>query len=293
MYFVEVAKEKSFTRAAANCYISQPALSKSVRQLEEELNSKLFIRDYANFELTEEGEILFADAIDIIDSFDSIKTRIEMAQGKVGHPIKIALSPLLGNACFGDIIASFCEQNPGMSIDYYETDKLSLAYPNYIKEIDLSILLLPQNEVASLSDFMIKDLASCHLMSVVSKHHELAKAQTLSLKSFLNETIITAGDVLQIIIENGLNQVGKKHIFSSSTADYVQKMILQKGGVLILPDFIALSMAENALYQLIPLEYDITCRLVMIIKKHARDKETLKAVEKHILNVFNLMYGAL
>jgi len=291
-YFVETAKEKSFTRAAANCYISQPALSKSIKQLEEELNSKLFIRDYATFELTQEGKILLADATDIISIFNSIKMRIDMTRAKADHPIKIAVSPLLGNVCFGNIIANFCEVNPDTPIDYYETDRISLANPDYLKEMDVSILLLPQISVELSNDYLVTDITSCRLTGLVSSRHEFDKTERLNLKSFLKETIITAGDVLPIIYANDLNQVGKKHVFSSSSADYVQKMILQKGGVLILPDFIAQSMAADPLYRLVPLEYDIICRLVLVTKRKTRCSQVVKQIQNHIFNEFALEHKA-
>ncbi len=289
-YFVEIAKEKSFTRAAANCYISQPALSKSIRQLEEELNSKLFIRDYAIFELTKEVEILLADAIDIISSFNNIKTRIEMTQARVEYPIKIAVSPFLGNACFGSIIAKFCELNPGMPVDYYETDRISLTSPNCMKEMDIFILLLPQKTAEFSSDYFVTDIAACNLSCLVSSQHKLGETKKLNLKALLKEPIITAGDVLQIIYANELNQFGKKHIFSSCSAGYVQEMIVQKKGILILPDFIAQSMAADPLYRMVPFEYDIACRLVLVAKRNTRYGQIIKQIQNHIIYEFALEY---
>lgn len=290
IYFVEVAKEKSFTKAAANCFVSQPALSKSIRHLEEELDSRLFIRDGAIFELTKEGEILFADAIDLIDSFHNIRKNIEMTRTNIDNPIKIAVSPLLGNVCFGKIVAAFCELNPGMPISYFETDKLSLVSPNFMKTMDISLLLLPQKGVEVTSDYVVNNLISCNLMGLVARQHKLGKMNNLSLKSLLKETIITTNDVLQIINGNDLNQVGKKHVFSALNADYVQNMILHKEGLLILPDFIAKSMAENPLYRLIDLEYEITCRLVLITKKNVRYSKILEQIQNYIFDEFNLKY---
>lgn len=57
--FYYVAKEKSITGAAKRLYISQPAISKSLKKLEEELAVELFSRNLNGVELTEEGKILF------------------------------------------------------------------------------------------------------------------------------------------------------------------------------------------------------------------------------------------
>ncbi|MBF4694376.1 LysR family transcriptional regulator [Fusibacter ferrireducens] len=293
IYFVEVAKEKSFTKAAANCYVSQPALSKSIRHLEEELDSRLFIRDGAIFELTKEGEILFADATNLIDNFHNIRKNIEMTRTHLDAPIKIAVSPFLGNLFFGKIIAEFCALNPGLPISYYETDKLSLISPNFIKTMDISLLLSPQKEFEVTGDYDVSNLMPCNLMGLVSHQHGFEKKNNLSLQSFLRETIITTDDVLQIINANDLNPLGKKHVFSALNAEYVQNMILHKEGLLILPDFIAKSMAANPRYKLLELEYDITCRLVLIAKKNVRYSKILEKIQRYIFSEFNLKYRTL
>ncbi len=57
-YFIEIAKENSITKAAENLFISQPALSQRLRQLEKEIGTQLFLRDGNKMKLTEAG-ILF------------------------------------------------------------------------------------------------------------------------------------------------------------------------------------------------------------------------------------------
>lgn len=58
-YFVDISKRESFTKAADDIYVSQSALSKSVKSLEQELNVTLIDRTSKSFNLTEEGKILF------------------------------------------------------------------------------------------------------------------------------------------------------------------------------------------------------------------------------------------
>ena len=58
--FYYVAKEKSITKAAKKLYISQPAISKSLKKLEEEINVSLFVRNLNGVELTEAGSILYS-----------------------------------------------------------------------------------------------------------------------------------------------------------------------------------------------------------------------------------------
>ena len=65
-YFVRIVEEKSFTKAAEKLFISQPALSKSIRALEAELGVTLFKRDPRELSLTSEGENVYCYAVDIL-----------------------------------------------------------------------------------------------------------------------------------------------------------------------------------------------------------------------------------
>ena len=73
-YFQIVANERSFTKAAEKLNMSQPPLSRQIKDLENELGVKLFIRKYKNLELTEQGELFLDYANKIIDlSLESIR----------------------------------------------------------------------------------------------------------------------------------------------------------------------------------------------------------------------------
>lgn len=69
-YFVEAAKEESMTHAALKLHVTQPTLSKQIKELEEELGQKLFVRGNYHIRLTPEGEILYKRALDILDMVD-------------------------------------------------------------------------------------------------------------------------------------------------------------------------------------------------------------------------------
>jgi DNA-binding transcriptional LysR family regulator len=69
-YFVEAAREGSMTVAALKLHVTQPTLSKQIKELEEELGQKLFVRGNYNIRLTPEGELLYKRALDILDMAD-------------------------------------------------------------------------------------------------------------------------------------------------------------------------------------------------------------------------------
>lgn len=73
-YFVAVAKERNFSRAAETLNIAQPPLSRQIRQLEEEIGADLFDRTTRPLRLTEAGRLLYQHAIQAIAGFDQVRT---------------------------------------------------------------------------------------------------------------------------------------------------------------------------------------------------------------------------
>ncbi|MEH7087196.1 LysR family transcriptional regulator, partial [Neobacillus drentensis] len=73
-YFIEVALTGSFTKAAEMLRVSQPTISKVVKDMEEELGMLLFNRTGKKAELTNEGQMIFHQAKDIVNSFDNLSS---------------------------------------------------------------------------------------------------------------------------------------------------------------------------------------------------------------------------
>lgn len=88
-YFVEVAKEENMTRAATNLHVTQPTLSRQLKNLEEELGQKLFIRGNYNVHLTEEGKILYKRAEDILSMVDKTTAEFKVMNEFMGGDIYI------------------------------------------------------------------------------------------------------------------------------------------------------------------------------------------------------------
>jgi DNA-binding transcriptional LysR family regulator len=110
---VEAAREESMTGAAAKLYVTQPTLSKQIKELEEELGQKLFVRSNYNIRLTPEGEILYKRALDILEMVDL--TTMEFASM---------------NAFNGGDIYIGCAESDGMSLIAKAAKQLQTKYEN-------------------------------------------------------------------------------------------------------------------------------------------------------------------
>lgn len=110
-YFVAVARERHFARAADACYVSQPALSTAIAKLERELNVTLIIRGH-NFEgLTPEGERLVVWAKRILAEHDAFKSEVAAVQSGITGTLRLGTGPTVSTTA-GLPVAAFCAMHP-------------------------------------------------------------------------------------------------------------------------------------------------------------------------------------
>lgn len=79
-YFVEVVQQNNFSRAADKLCVTQPAISRSIQKLEQELEYTLLIRETDGVKMTDEGEILFNHARQILEQFDRMNDALKTDQ---------------------------------------------------------------------------------------------------------------------------------------------------------------------------------------------------------------------
>ena len=90
-YFVQAARLNSFSRAAESLYITQPTISKMIRNLETELGADLFYREGKSIRLTDAGELLLVKAQNIVESFASLSSELDILQPEAGaYPYRAA-----------------------------------------------------------------------------------------------------------------------------------------------------------------------------------------------------------
>jgi DNA-binding transcriptional LysR family regulator len=114
--FVEVADQKSISRAAKRLNISQPALSRAIRQLEDSYGVPLFTRTGAGVELSAYGSALYSRAVRILPALDEVREEIEHLQGRAKAIVRIATGDLWGLVILPDIIRKFSETHPAVVV---------------------------------------------------------------------------------------------------------------------------------------------------------------------------------
>ena len=199
--FYYVAKNESISRAANELLISQPAISKAIKTLEDQLNTNLFIRKRDGVELTEAGEAIYKkikDAMDLINSAENdLKTLTNMESGT----INIGASKTIIHEFLMPYIKSFHKAHPNINIKIH-TDKTS----DIIKKakmgiIDVIFTNLPYNLPQEFNEFKLIDL---HDYFVANEDFSEYKNKKLTIKDLENLPllVLTKGTTTRIRLDN-------------------------------------------------------------------------------------------
>ncbi|MBS7708162.1 LysR family transcriptional regulator [Chelatococcus asaccharovorans] len=119
-YFAEVAEQGSFRKASLRLRIAQPAVSRQVKLLEEELGVELFVRHGRGVLLTESGETLLRGARSMLSLSEQIRADIgAISQTPTGH-IRLGFQPSAGRLLAGRCLAEFCRVHPNVTFEVFD-----------------------------------------------------------------------------------------------------------------------------------------------------------------------------
>jgi DNA-binding transcriptional LysR family regulator len=116
-YFVAVAEELNFTRAARRLHLSQPALSKQIQSLETTLHAQLLLRTRREVKLTEAGEALLESARSLLQSWDAITATVTGAAARDARVLRIGTLTSIGRALYPGVVDQFTTRQPGWRVE--------------------------------------------------------------------------------------------------------------------------------------------------------------------------------
>ncbi|MDR6123010.1 DNA-binding transcriptional LysR family regulator [Bacillus sp. SLBN-46] len=264
--FIEVAKHKSITKAAENMHISQPALSKTLRALEDELGMTLIIRTNKTSDLTDAGKVVLEYALRMTVLVDEMKTTlIDMTNLSRGQ-INIGLPPFIGSLFFPRVMAKFHHAFPNIELNITEYGGARVVKSVEEGEFELGVAVLPIDE----QEFSVYPIVEEEMRLVVYKDHHLSDRVEVELKELRDEEFIFYHE------EFALNQIMRNHfiaagfepkiLFKSSQWDLMTEMVAANLGITILPQSIC-NRAFNSDLKVIKLQDDIMWKLAVITKK--------------------------
>ncbi|MFC4048102.1 LysR family transcriptional regulator [Actinomadura syzygii] len=142
-YFVAVAEDLGFTRAAERLFISQPALSKQIRQLEELMRVRLFDRDRRAVRLTAPGEALLPVARELLQRWDEAQRAVADAAAAESSLLTVGMSTSVGRGLLGTLRDRFAERRPGCDLRLRQVNWTDPTAGLADGEVDVAFVWLP------------------------------------------------------------------------------------------------------------------------------------------------------
>jgi DNA-binding transcriptional LysR family regulator len=239
-YFVVVAEELSFTKAAARLRISQPPLTAQIQTLEEELDIKLVDRTKHRVELTRAGEVFLAEArLTLSQAQRTRKLASQLAsesigEVRVGFTLSAALNPVIPR-----IFYNFRTENPAINLVLQEmltAQQLKLLYGNqldvgFCREL-ISIVPPP--------GIKIERILEERLIAVINSQHRLAKHSAVSLKACADEPFVFFPHALGVgLSEKVMDLCGK--------AGFKPRIVQEANGVIAIVGLVASGIGTSIL----------------------------------------------
>jgi LysR family transcriptional regulator, benzoate and cis,cis-muconate-responsive activator of ben and cat genes len=143
-YFIAVAEELNFSRAAERLNVSQPPLSRQIRDLEDELNVKLFERTHQEVKLTSVGRSLLVRARELVREAELLRTRAHQVEGEAYEELQLGYAPAPTAAIISGILSRYHEMAPGSSVTLHDLSLSEILAGLKTKKLDAGLTLRPR-----------------------------------------------------------------------------------------------------------------------------------------------------
>ena len=258
-YFVAVAEERHFGRAAARLHIAQPPLSQQIRRFEAELGEPLLYRTTRSVELAPAGEVLLDRAREILAAVDSaIEDARRAARGEYGR-LAVGFTGSSTYELLPAIAAALRTELAGVVVDL----RGELLTPAQVARLldgtlDVGLLRPPIRE----RDLCIEVLRSEPLIAVLPEAHPLAEAESISLELLEKEPFVTYPSHFRSVLHDAVEDACAAHGFKPVAAHEVAEtatlvsFVAAGLGVSLVPASVGNMTVRGAIYR--PLIQDTT-----------------------------------
>ena len=285
--FMEVARQKNFTKAAEIVHVSQPTMSKAIKDLEATLGVTLFYRNTKFVELTDAGESILEQAQEIVSSFKNLTGKLEGLTKLQTGKIHIGLPHITAVTTFCRFLGAFKKEYPNIHIylDEFGPKKIESAIQDGL--LDVGVFTPPAN-----SDLYEKIWFEEDFLNVIMHPtHWLTHYDVIEYKQLRDEQFVLYNNDFKLhdtIIER-CEQAGfmPKIIFETSQRELMTQMVASNIGIALLPNKICETLDINSFTYRPFVDPKIYLRLALVWKKG----RYLSHATKELLNFANNNYS--
>ena len=190
-YFVAVAEALNFTKAATRMRVAQPALSRQVSDLEEELGVDLLRRTSHGVLLTEEGKLFLEDARAMLKLADESVARVRaLARGEVGE-LQVGYVPPLDLHVLPHALAEFRKTTPGVKVVLHDLGTDELCSELRSGTLHLAVMMQPSEELTAGIEF--EEVGRYPFFVAMASGHPLSKMKTISMETLAKQPLVVLG----------------------------------------------------------------------------------------------------
>lgn len=239
-YFVAVAEEASFTKAAAKVHVAQPGVSAQIRRLERELGQALLDRSGRTVRLTEVGASVLPYARAALEAVAGARLAVDELTGLVRGHVAVGMVTACSSVDLFDMLAAFNERHPAVEITLSEANSDHLIEAVQAGRLDLALVGLASAPPAGIDIHVVVDEP---IVAAIRRGDPLAARTTVTLKALQERPLISLprGTGLRSCLDEACAASGlqPRIAFEASSPDVLAQLAARGLGVAILPKSVA------------------------------------------------------
>lgn len=234
--FLEVFKMQNITKASENLHMTQPAVTRAIKQIESYYGVCLFERINHKLSVTETGKLLYSYAQHIVDSFDEMEKSLQ--NWDTFGILRIGASITLGNTYLVDIVSQFNDECPNIKVHCNICNSNDLQQSLITNNLDLALFEGTVNE----HEIVSQELATDSLALIVPPNHPLLLNEKIYLSDLSKYDFILreSGSAVRTYIDNIFDIKGLiiEPIWESVSTQAIIKAVSKGIGISILPEIL-------------------------------------------------------
>jgi LysR family transcriptional regulator, hydrogen peroxide-inducible genes activator len=238
-YFLAVCETRNFTRAAEKCNVTQPALSRAVQQLEDEVGGLLFRRERNLTHMTDLGALLRPRFQQIVDELSGVRLEASQFLRLDDAQLKVGVMCTIGPRRFTGLLTDFNRRHRGIQLQLVEGVPSKLSALLEAGDLDVAIMSTAENFPER---FDVTSLFRERFMLAFPAGHRLAEYEAIPVKAidgeiYLRRTNCEYWDHLsKLCDERGVTTIDS---YSSEREDWIQNMVAGGLGICFIPEYSA------------------------------------------------------
>lgn len=236
-YVLAAAKHLNFTKAAADCNVSQPALTKGIKTLEEELGAPVFHREGRRILMSDFGKSMVPHLQHIADEAAATRALAQNFRLLEKAPVRLGVLSTVGHIRLARFLASFEKRHAGMELSVSEASVTDLKDKLTEGEIDVAFMTLTDD---IRDGFRVHPLYAERYVVVFPPEHRLGGLNAVALKNLSGEDYVDRlvcemrEMVMSVCQSEGVELYAR---FRSEREDWVQAMVLAGIGFAFMPEY--------------------------------------------------------